>query len=82
MITARRNKLPDIIRANKCHGLSVMSFMKHLGLPDGAEFRTQIEVTDDGIVRLILTPLDQDAAAVALGIEAPITGEEVFNHGD
>ncbi len=46
MIYARRNKLPDRVKVNKSGGISVLSFVRHLQLPDDVEF--EVEVIDEG----------------------------------
>jgi hypothetical protein len=60
MIYARRNQLPQRIKVNKAGGISVMSFIRHLGLPDGTEFHVEV-VNRHNDKRLILHAILKDA---------------------
>lgn len=52
MIFARRNQLPPRVKVNKAGGVSVLSFVRHLGLPDNVEFEVEV-IREEG--KLVLT---------------------------
>ncbi len=48
----RRNRPPEQVAVNKCGAVSLLSLLRHIGLPD----RTVFDVSFDTSGRIILTP--------------------------
>jgi len=55
MVYARRNALPSHVRLNKAGAISLLSFVRNLGLEDGVIFGVEV---DEGQKTLTLTPTD------------------------
>lgn len=61
MIFARRNHLPSVVKVNKAGGISMLSFVRHLGLPDDVEFEVSILRKRNGLSKIVLTAVPRDA---------------------
>jgi hypothetical protein len=58
MIFARRNQLPPRVRVNRAGGISILSFVRHLGLPDNTEFDVEVVKEEGKLVLTATEPLE------------------------
>ena len=70
----RRNRPPEQVAVNKCGAVSLLSLLRHMGLPDRLIFDVSFN-TDTGVI--VLTPADDVASFGDSGVEEDVVVEAV-----